>query len=61
MTTYTQSGQLGLFLPTDYRPTPHTGAPCPAAIRDKLRRLRDEFAQRAAAAQARAARGAMRY
>lgn len=57
MNGFTQRGQLGLFLPTDYRPKPPTWAPCPPHIRDKLRALRDEFAKRAAAPQ----RGGMRY
>lgn len=49
MTTFTKRGQLGLFLPTDYRPAPARPAwsPCPPAIRAKLQALRDEFAARA--------------
>lgn len=48
MTTFTQRGQLGLFLPSDYKPLKrqHLGAPCPPDIRARLAALRQEFADR---------------
>lgn len=49
--------QLGLFVPTDYKPAPQKWAPCPPDIRQRLRELRAEFAAKAAAPK----RAGMRY
>lgn len=48
MNTYTQRGQLGLFLPADFKPAPQKWAPPTPEQREKLANLRAEFAQRAA-------------
>lgn len=50
-------GQLGLFVPADFKPAPAKWAPCPPDIRARLAELRQEFAAKAAAPQ----RGRMRY
>lgn len=60
MTGYTQRGQLGLFLPDSFKPTQQWAKPTPEQ-REKLRKLRDEFAARAQQYAAKALRGGMRY